>query len=153
MLPTYDKIAGKMSQTASAIRFEAKLHSPGGAAKGESWTFLSLPKEASDKLPARSMVSVEGTFEGHPFQATLEPDGQGGHWMKVDEKLREAADAGPGKLVALEIAPVTVEPEPVVPHDLQEALANATDKARDTWSSITPLARRDWIYWPPCRPA
>jgi hypothetical protein len=38
-----------------------------------------LPKEASAKLPSRSMTSVEGMFNGLAFQATLEPDGQGGH--------------------------------------------------------------------------
>ena len=37
------------------------------------------------------MVTVEGSLEGQPFQATLEPDGQGSHWLKIDKALREAA--------------------------------------------------------------
>jgi hypothetical protein len=95
------------------------------------------------------MVSVEGTLNGYPFQATLEPDGQGGHWLKVDRKLREEAGAHAGDVVTLEIAPVAPhqEPEPKVPADLRKALAAAPPKAREVWSDITPAARRDFIHW------
>src|SRR5205807_3789852 len=91
--------------------------------------------------------SVEGTFNGLAFRATLEPDGQGGHWLKVDRKLREAAGAEAGNVVALEIAAVAEELEPRVPADLRKALAAAHPKARALWSDITPVARRDWIHW------
>src|SRR5262245_8732865 len=68
------------------IRFSATFLRPKATAKPVSWTFLVLPKEASAKLPSRSMISVEGLFNGLAFRATLEPDGQGGHWLKVDRK-------------------------------------------------------------------
>ena len=116
-------------------------------AKAVDWTFLTLPKEASVQLPSRGMASVEGTFEGLVFQATLQPDGQGGHWLKVDRKLREAAGAEAGDVVSLEIAPVAEEPESKVPADLRKALAAACPKARAVWSDITPVVRRDWIQW------
>jgi Domain of unknown function (DUF1905)/Bacteriocin-protection, YdeI or OmpD-Associated len=135
------------SATASKIRFSATLFRPVATAKAVAWTFLTLPKEASAKLPSRGMTSIEGTFNGHPFQATLEPDGQGGHWLKVDRKLREAAGAEAGDVVSLEIAPVAAEPEPRVPPGLRKALAVAHPNARAVWSDITPIARRDWIQW------
>ena len=135
-----------MTKTASKIRFSATLLRPKATAKAVSWTFLTLPKEASAKLPSRSMTSVEGTFNGLAFQATLEPDGQGGHWLKVDRKMREEAGAEAGDVVTLEIAPVAEEPEPRVPADLRKALA-AAPQARAVWSDITPIARRDWIHW------
>ena len=134
-----------MLQANSKIRFRATLLRP-ATAKAGSWTFLTLPKTASAKLPSRGMSSVEGTFNGRPFQATLEPDGQGSHWLKVDRKLREAADAAEGDVVTLEIAPAREEPEPKVPPDLRKALA-AAPEARALWSDITPIARRDWIQW------
>jgi hypothetical protein len=115
--------------------------------KPVAWSFLKLPKKASTKLPTRSMTSVEGTLNGSPFAATLEPDGQGGHWLKVDRKLREAAGAEAGDVVTLEIAPVAEEPEPKVPADVRKALAAAAPKARAVWSDITAIARRDWIFW------
>lgn len=140
------KILGD-SKIASQIRFSATLLRPKATAKAVSWTFLTLPKEASAKLPSRSMTSVHGTINGMAFQATLEPDGQGSHWLKVDRKLREAAGAAAGDVVILEIAPVAEEPEPKVPADLRKALTAAPTKAGDVWSDITPIARRDWIHW------
>ncbi|MBA2270075.1 MAG: DUF1905 domain-containing protein [Chthoniobacterales bacterium] len=136
-----------MIKTASTIRFKAKLLRPAESAAGDSWIFLTLPKNASAKLPSRSMTAVEGTINGSAFRATLEPDGEGSHWLKVDRELREAAGAEAGDLVTLEIAPAAEEPEPTVPADLQTALAAAAPKARVVWSGITPIARRDWIHW------
>jgi Bacteriocin-protection, YdeI or OmpD-Associated/Domain of unknown function (DUF1905) len=139
----------------SKIRFSAKLQRPAANGKAVSagrpggWTFLTLPKEASAKLPSRSMVSVEGTINGLAFRATLEPDGQGGHWLKVDRTMCKAAGAEAGDIVTLEVAPVAPdqEPEPKVPADLRKALATSQQKAKEVWSDITPIARRDWIHW------
>jgi hypothetical protein len=72
------------SDIASKIRFSATLLRPAASAKAVSWTFLTLPKEASAKLPSRGQTTVEGALNGLAFRATLEPDGQGGHWLKVD---------------------------------------------------------------------
>jgi hypothetical protein len=138
------------SKAASTIRFSAKLLSPQRPnGKPVSWTFLTLPKQASAKLPSRSMVSVEGTLNGVPLTATLQPDGQGGHWLKVERRLREAAGAEVGDIITLEISPVAAdqEPEPKVPADLRKALAAATTRAKEGWSDITPIARRDFIHW------
>jgi len=143
----------KMAKT--TIRFKAKLFRPAiEPARSRAvqrpktdWTFLILPKNASAKLPARGMAAIEGTINGFPFQATLEPDGQKSHWLKVDRKLRERADAEVGDIVTLEIAPATEEPEPEVPADLKKALAGAAPKAKGLWSDITRNARRDWIHW------
>ena len=134
-----------MTKPTAKIRFKAKLSRP-AAPKDAAWTFLVLPAAASAKLPTRSMVTVEGGFAGQSFQATLEPDGQGSHWLKVDEALREAAGVAAGATVALEIAPVAKEPEPRVPDDLRKALADNC-AAQATWDDITPVARRDWIHW------
>jgi len=93
------------------------------------------------------MVSVDGVFNGFPFQTTLVPDGQGGHWLKVDPKLQETTRAKAGDTIELEIAPVAEEPEPEVPEDFQRALEAAGPTAIATWGDITPVARRDWIFW------
>ncbi len=135
-----------MTKPTSKICFKAKLLQPAETAKGDYWTFLILPKVASAKLPSRGMAAVKGTINGSPFRATLEPDGQKSHWLKVDRKLRKAAGAEKGDTVTLEIAPMSEEPEPEVPADLRKALA-AAPKARAVWSEITPVARRDWIQW------
>jgi hypothetical protein len=134
-----------MNNAVSKIRFRAKLFRPPADAKA-GWTFLTLPKNASARLPSRGKTTVEGTMNDYPFRASLEPDGQRSHWLKVSQKMREAAGADAGDVVTLEIAPVGEEPEPKVPADLRNALA-AAPKARALWSEITPIARRDWIHW------
>jgi Bacteriocin-protection, YdeI or OmpD-Associated/Domain of unknown function (DUF1905) len=139
-------IPSKVTKTASKIRFKAKLFRPAESEKADAWTFLTLPKNASAKLPSRGMTAIEGTINGLPFQAVLEPDGQKSHWLKVNRKLREAAGADAGDVVTLEIVPAAKEPEPTVPADLRKALA-AAPQARALWSDITPNARRDWIHW------
>jgi hypothetical protein len=132
--------------TRTSIRFKAKLFRPAENEKGDSWTFLILPKNASAKLPSRGMTPIEGTINGVPFQAVLEPDGEKSHWLRVDRKLSGAAGADAGDLVTLEITPAAKEPEPEVPPDLRKALA-VSPKARKLWSDITTNARRDWIHW------
>jgi hypothetical protein len=70
--------------------------------KRATWTFLRLPTAASAKLPfARYGVRLAEPST-NCVQATLEPDGQGGHWLKVEKKLREAAGANAVESVALE---------------------------------------------------
>ncbi len=137
-----------MPTDSSNICFTATLLRPALPISGKapSWTFLQLPKQASDRLPSRGMNSVEGTLNGIAFRATLEPDGQKGHWLKVTSKLRKAARAEVGDEVVLEIVPAAKEPEPKVPIDLRKALA-ASPKALTLWRDITPVARRDWIQW------
>lgn len=137
------------------IGFHAKLQRPVDTPKSAAWLFLALPTKASAQLPSRGPVAVTGTLNGRPFSATAEPDGQGGHWLKIESKHRRAAGAfgGPGLQVgdsiAVELAPVArgEEPEPDVPSDLQQALNSAAAKAREAWSDITPAARRDFIRW------
>ena len=133
-----------MSEPAT-IRFKATLRRP-AQPKGATWRFLVLPAAASAKLPTRSMVSVQGTLAGQRFQATLEPDGEGSHWLKVPRALHEAASAEAGKTVALELLPVDKEPEPTLPPDLRKALATSP-AATVQWKAITPAARRDFIQW------
>ena len=134
-----------MARPTPAIRFTATLSRP-ATPKGASWSFLVLPLAASRQLPARSMVTVEGSFAGQPFQATLEPDGHGSHWLKVDKALRMASGAAIGDSIQLQITPVDKEPEPRVPADFSQALA-ANPAASATWTDITAVARRDWIHW------
>lgn len=131
------------------IRFAAPLLRPKASTEKPAWSFLILPTEASSKLPSRGMVSIRGTFNTLPFQATLQPDGRGGHWLKVDPKLSKRARANIGDEISLEITPLTPdqEPEPEVPPDFRKALAAAPKSAQQAWKEITPLARRDWIQF------
>ncbi len=127
-------------------RFKATLLRPAKPDSDNSWAFIVLPKDASEKLPRRGRTTVDCTINGHCFQATLDPDGQLSHWLKVSKELQEAVGATVGEIVTLEIMPVEKEPEPEIPLDLAEALAVAP-KARRVWDDTTTIARLDWIHW------
>ena len=130
----------------STSRFTTKLHRPAKPGADDPWSFLAIPKAVSDTLPRRGRTTVEGTINGHRFQATLEPDGQLGHWLKVSEKFKKAAGVQIGDSVTLKIAPVTEEPEPEIPSDFEAALAGAPE-ARKIWEETTTIARLVWIHW------
>ena len=132
-----------MSQRAGVptIRFDATLHTIGKS------TLLRLPEKASVKLPSRGQVAVHGTINGHRFQTVLEPDGNFGHWMRIDRKLQKSTALSAGDSATLEIDSVTDWPEPSVPQDLRTALAAAPQKTQDLWKQITPMARWEWVRW------
>jgi len=135
-----------MTDAAGKSTFKARLLGPARTGKGASWAFLILPKAVSDRLPRRGRTTVDGSLNGHAFQATLEPDGQLSHWLKVDAALRKAAGVQVGETVTVRIDPVMQEPEPELPPDLRDALA-ACPEARAVWDDTTTLARVDWIHW------
>src|SRR5271169_45973 len=136
----------KLQEATSTIRFSVKLVRPKTTEKFGSWTLLTLPKNASAKLPSRGMTMVEGTINGFPFRAALEPNGQGSHWLGVDKAMHDAAGADAGDTVTVEILRAGEEAETRVPMDLRKALA-AAPLAQALWADITPIARRDWILW------
>lgn len=87
---------------------------------------------------------VDGSINDSHFQAPLEPDGKGSHWLKVEKYMRAGADEG--GMVTIEIEPIKEWPEPKVPADLKKALTSAP-QAQAIWKDITPNARWDWIRW------
>lgn len=135
-----------MPQSDTKSRFETKLRRAAKSGSDIPWAFVVLPKSASEKLPRRGRTTVEGTINAHAFQATLEPDGQLSHWLKVDQELMEAAGVNIDDTVTFEIRSVAQEPEPEIPPDFQEALS-AAPEARAVWDSATTIARLDWIHW------
>jgi hypothetical protein len=132
-----------MSQRGGApsIRFDATLNTIGNR------TILRLPEKASRKLPSRGQVAVQGTINGHRFQTVLEPDGNFGHWMRIDGKLQQTAALSAGDTATLEIQTLKDWPEPNVPQDLETALAAAPQNIQHLWKGITPMARWEWVRW------
>jgi Domain of unknown function (DUF1905)/Bacteriocin-protection, YdeI or OmpD-Associated len=123
------------------IRFKASL------SRIDKSIIARLPAQASRALPSRGQVAVQGTINGHPFDTVVEPDGNSGHWIKIEGKLQTAASLKAGDTVTLEIQPTKAWPEPEVPRDLARALAAAPQKIHEVWEDITPMARWEWVRW------
>ena len=128
----------------SVLRFKARLFQRPETAKDDSSLLLNLPKSVSKKFPSRGVTKVEGTINGHPFRAALEPNRPGSHSLRVNQAMREGAGADVGDTVQLAI--LGPEPEPPVPADLRVALAPSA-KAKTLWEDLTSSGRRDWIRW------
>jgi len=135
-----------MKSSPNRAQFHAVLRRLSQQEGGRASAFVMIPKEASALLPRRGRTTVQGTMNGHRFSATLEPDGQLSHWLRVDEELRTTVGAQFGETVTFDIAPVAHEPEPDVPEDLRDALRDSPE-AMATWESTTTIARLDWIHW------
>lgn len=141
---TLNKAAHKNKDSGgpSVFRFKARLVRHPKAARTAHSTLLNVPKVISKKL--RRMTKVEGTINGHPFRAELEPNPSGGSSLRVNKAMRNGAGADAGDTVKLAI--LGPEPAPTVPADLRVALA-ASQKAKTMWKNLTPGGRRDWIRW------
>ena len=130
----------------SVIRFEARLfrHPKTANASGSGTLLLDVPDVVSKKACSSGMTTAEGTINGHPFRATLEPNTSEGHWLHVNKAMRKGAGADVGDTVQLAI--LEPEPEPIMPSDLRVALT-ASGKAKTLWKDLTPIGRTDWIRW------
>jgi hypothetical protein len=126
---------------------EATIHSTAVVSTIDTTTVLRLPETVSKELPSRGQVAVHGTINGVEFQTVLEPDGNLGHWMRVDDTLRRGAGISPGDTATLDIEVTKEWPEPSVPRDLENALAAAPQKVQNLWHEITPMARWEWVRW------
>jgi hypothetical protein len=128
------------------LLFKAKLRRPADMGGDDAWAFVVLPKAVSGKFGRRGRASVTGTIEGHPFEATLEPDGQLSHWLKIPRALMETAGVATGGSVTLALRPSAEEREPPLPSDFRDLL-DASPEARASWDGTTTIARIDWIHW------
>jgi len=135
-----------MKPAATESRFDAVLRRPADQHGEDGWAFVVLPGAISEAFPRRGRTSMRGTLAGHPFQATLEPDGQLSHWLKVPAALMKAAGVAIGDTVTLEAFPAPNELEPLVPPAFNDVL-DGSPPARATWDATTTIARIDWIHW------
>ena len=78
--------------------FEARLIRPEGVG---TWTFLNLPKKVSRDLGAKGQIRVRGTINGHAFQSSARPHGDGSHYIVVNTSIREAIQVAPGDVVGV----------------------------------------------------
>jgi hypothetical protein len=138
------QVAKANSDGPPVLRFEAQLFQHPKMAKTDFQTLLNVPEWISKQFPSHGMTKVEGTINGHPFRAALEPNTSGSHWLRVNKAMLKGAGAHAGDRVRLAI--LGPEPEPTVPADLWVALT-ASHEAKTLWDDLTTMGRRDWVRW------
>jgi hypothetical protein len=133
--------SGSQKTTSATVRFNATIQTI------DTSTLVRLPEPASRQLPSRGQVAVRGSINGHEFDTVLEPDGDKGHWMRIDPVLRQSAHINPDDHVTITLETTPHWPEPDVPEDLRAALASAPPTITEIWNDITPMARWEWVRW------
>ncbi len=117
------------------IRLNAKLEKD----------YLILPKSAGVKVSNKEKVTIEGIINSLPFRANLEPV-KGNFRLRLNKSMQKAAERSAGENITVEITRIGDEVETRIPIDFRKALA-ASPRAKSVWEDITPLMRRDWIFW------
>lgn len=125
------------------IQFKAKLWA---GMEGKNWTFVTMPKSASEKLPRRGRVPIEGTINGFAFKTSAFPDGEGSHQFMVNGTMRVGAKAAIGNIAAFSIQPASDTVEFTVPDTLAAALKKSAI-ASEQWQKLTPKCKAEWANW------
>lgn len=107
---------------------------------------LRLDQESSDLLSSRGQVAVDLLGEFASDTIVIDPDGRRGHWIDLENEHVPNINAEQGQRVTLKMQPSAAWPETSIPEDLAEALDEATDLDA-TWTSLTPMARWEWVRW------
>jgi len=79
--------------------FDAPLvvgQGPGG------WTVVIMP-DSVEYFGTRKPVKVTGLIDGHPFAATLLPEGDGTHMLPIKAALRKTVGKGEGEIVTVQL--------------------------------------------------
>jgi hypothetical protein len=66
------------------------------------WTCVVMP-DSSDFFGTRKAVKVTGLIDGHPFQATLMPMGDGTHMVPLNAALRKTIGKTLGKTTTVQL--------------------------------------------------
>jgi len=103
-----------------------------------------LPKNISEQLSSRGLVMVKLTINGISFLTTLEPDGSGSHWFRLDQEVFSSFNKGDRIDIVLEPSNEWIEVD--VPDDLKLVLSTNA-KALEVFNNVTPMARWEWVRW------
>ena len=114
--------------------------------ESKGWTFITMPKSASKKLPKRGRIAVQGTINGFAFKTSAFPDGDGSHQFMVNGTMRAGAKAAVGDTATFIIEPASDTVEFEITEDLSAALKKSA-KASAQWEKITPKAKAEWTNW------
>ena len=107
---------------------------------------LILPKNISTKLSSQGKSLIEGTANNFPFRASLKTNKNGDYSLEINKTTSAVLSKSTLNTVTVEITGIGEEKEPRVPTDFSKALAS-NPIAKKLWEDITPIARRDWIFW------
>jgi hypothetical protein len=122
-------------QTFSVI---IKRHEPG-------WHYIDMPFNALEVYGKASRIPVNAMIDGLTFRTTLLP-GSDGHYIVINDTMREATGKGVGDSVTVELDVDDRPREVTVPVDIQQAL-HKDKKAMELYLALAYSHRKRYIEW------
>lgn len=111
-----------------------------------AWVQVDIPFPVAKVFGRKGMVPVAGTVNGFPFRSSLKPNGDGTHYLHLNQELLAGAQAQVGDTVTVMLtedqAPRTV----TLPEDLQSALAAAPQVA-EGFHRLSYSHQKEFVTW------
>jgi hypothetical protein len=117
---------------------EIKRHEPG-------WHYIDMPFDAKEAYGKASRIAVNATVDGLAFRTSLLP-GADGHYMVINETMREATGKGLGDTIRVELDVDEQLREVTMPVDMQQAL-HKDKKAMECYAALAYSHRKRHIEW------
>lgn len=107
---------------------------------------LRFPYSVHDLFGTRGYFRVIGSVNGVPVQRTLQPNGDGTHYLIINKRMRSEAGIEEGEEVTVVIEPDGEPEELELPEELAVVL-DMDEDARARYERQTPATRRSMIQW------
>lgn len=111
------------------------------------WVMARIPFDAAKLWGKRGQIRVQGKINDFAFTTTLFPDGRGGHFLLVNNKMLSGGKTAPGLTAKFSLQPDT-SPRPVPP-PTKELLHQLGQSKRllKFFESLNPSRRNDIAKW------
>lgn len=104
-----------------------------------------MPFDAMDVYGKASRIPVNAMIDGLTFRTSLLP-GADGHYMVINDAMREATGKGLGDMITVELDVDAGPREVTVPVDLQQAL-HKDKMAMERYMALAYSHRKRYIEW------
>jgi hypothetical protein len=109
------------------------------------WHFIDVPFNTMEAYGMASRIPVYATIDRLAFRTSLLP-GAEGHYMVINEVMREATGKGLGDMITVELDVDDRPREVTVPVDIQQALHKDKD-AMERYTALSYSHRKRYIEW------
>ncbi|HEX9068835.1 MAG TPA: YdeI/OmpD-associated family protein [Ktedonobacterales bacterium] len=127
----------------SPICFEATIIRPEGTG---TWCYVDIPVDLVALTGVKGRINVKGAINEQTYANVALPHGDGRHYLVVNRALREAAGAGPGSSVSVELEVDTAPRAVEIPDDVRDALA-AEPAASDAFTRMASSHQKHYLQW------
>lgn len=107
-----------------------------------TWMIAHMPFDARSEFGSGGIIRVHGTVNGFPFHSSIFPHKSGRHFLMVNKKMREGAQASePGDVIEIDLVMDRAPKAVKVPPALRKAL-DANPAAKKFFDDLPPSSQR-----------